>query len=136
MTDNKAEMNRKYQKEWYYRNKNWDGVIYKITCVPEDSCYVGSTTNDVKKRWWQQKTDANKGKSGRLYDWIRLWCTEEFGDSMFEVEILERVDSGASIPKREAYWINELDSECNIQMKNREENVNLLQIMQYTLNKS
>lgn len=112
-----AAANRKHQRNWYERQKNWDGVIYKITCIPEDSVYVGSTKNSLKKRWWHHKALANQGKAGRLYDWLRLWISDELGDTMFQMEELEQVNEGESIQSREAYWIQKLDADCNTNLK-------------------
>lgn len=72
--------NAQYQADWYTRQKNPLGVIYRITNVVTGDTYIGRTTNSLKKRLQQHFSIASKRKSP-LYQNICEW-----GKECFEIE--------------------------------------------------
>jgi group I intron endonuclease len=88
--------------------------IYKITCIPENKCYIGQT----QKYKYKDGKPYNYGIAGRLCDHASTskrsdtpLCVaiREHGISSFKIECLETVLS-LTADEREAYWINLSDT--------------------------
>lgn len=91
-------------------------VVYKIVCKNLDikDCYVGSTTNIVKRRGQHKEACNNpnsKKHNRRVYTFIREndgWNNW----SVIEIEKYEAKD-GEDLRKRERYWIERLKATLN-----------------------
>jgi group I intron endonuclease len=83
--------------------------VYKITCIPENKCYIGQT----QKYKYKDGKPYNYGIAGRLCDHASTskrkdtpLCVaiREHGIEAFKIECLETVTS-ITADEREAYWI-------------------------------
>ena len=84
--------------------------IYKITCVVNNVCYVGQSTN-IKERWKHHKSDL---KSNKHYNRYLQNIYNKYGESNFLYEILEKC-SIEELDKKEKYWIAYFGG-CNSKM--------------------
>jgi len=83
------------------------GFIYKIICLANGKCYIGSTIQKPKNRMMQHIYELRKNRhhSSKMQN-----CFNKYGEQSFWFEIIEVVSSVESLFQREQYWINILDS--------------------------
>lgn len=83
--------------------------IYRITCVPTDKFYIGSTAN-LRKRCREHFSKLRSGKhcNQRLQN---AW--EKYGSNAFTFEVIELVLSSFLI-EREQHWIDSLHPHFNL----------------------
>lgn len=104
-----AKANKDKQADWYARQKNPNGVIYRITHMPSGAFYVGSTTNSPRKRLQQHKAaskDVNKDQL--LYMHMR---EHDLGD--YYVEVLHTCSADDFLHDVESSFIYELQPDLN-----------------------
>lgn len=53
------------------------GIVYRAF-YPDGLCYIGSTTQDLKKRAKEHLRNAESGKEGKFYDQIRSFGEPEW----------------------------------------------------------
>ena len=78
-----------------------DSGIYKISCIGNGKCYVGSGVS-ISKRWKHHIKIASAGKHGNRY-FQRAW--DKYGSGSFTFEILEEVADAAQLIAREQAWM-------------------------------
>ena len=90
-------------------------IIYKIVCKDIDikDCYVGSTTDFIRRRYEHKKHVVNNTERSNyyIYEFIKQnngWDNFE----MIEVEKYNAVDKLDAL-KRERYWLEELRATLN-----------------------
>lgn len=83
--------------------------IYKITCVINNKCYIGSTWQCFIKRFWQHENELLRNKHKNTY-LQKAWV--KYGKDNFVFEILEIVVDKKLLLDKEQYWIDIYDS-CN-----------------------
>ena len=93
-------------------------IIYKIVCnnLNIKDCYVGHTT-DLRKRKNQHKSDCNKNKDLRVYNFIN----ENGGWNNFDMIMIEKYNCKDDIEARarERYWLETLGATLNGSIPNR-----------------
>lgn len=93
------------QRAWYARQKSNTGIVYRVICKTTGECYVGSTTNSLKKRFNQMKASPNK---------LVKEAMERYGKHDFYIEELEKVTTKCDLKSVEQKWIDILNPEFNI----------------------
>lgn len=83
--------------------------IYKITNKITNDFYIGKTTKDISKRFWQHKNNALKNKNSHLYNAIR-----KYGVDNFQIEIITTCQDSQSLNESEIYWIKKLNPKYNM----------------------
>lgn len=79
--------------------------IYKITNTVNNKVYIGQTCQkDVRKRWYQHKTDCRAGKPWPLYRAMR-----KYGIENFTFEVVQECNK-KDLNKLEIYWIKQYNS--------------------------
>jgi group I intron endonuclease len=76
--------------------------VYKITCLPTNKAYIGSTT-DLRKRWYWHKGDLRKDRHHNRY-LQNAW--NKYGAECFTFEVLESVMFVEYLHEREQYWLD------------------------------
>lgn len=104
-------------------------IIYKITNLNNNKCYIGKTTKELKTRIKQHKNNS-KFKNTEFY--------KDFKDNYknFKIEIIESCKDELELSKREKYWIlyyKKLNLSYNINstsiiLKHKEETKKLLSL--------
>lgn len=81
-------------------------LIYKITNIINNKCYIGQTIKQPEKRWKEHQQHAfglhQNDKNKVLYQAIRKYGLENF---TFEV-LQDNIQSYDELDKAEIYWIN------------------------------
>lgn len=85
--------------------KNERMVVYLLWCETSEKGYVGQSTGPLTDRLSSHRSNARKGKGGRLYDEIR-----ELGFDAFEVFVLERCSTVEELNAYEVLWITEMST--------------------------
>ncbi len=80
--------------------------VYMIRCKVNGKVYVGSSSRSVKTR---KHSHFNLLKAKKHTCKQMQNDFDEFGESAFEFNVLEKVDNG-NAAVREAFWINALDA--------------------------
>lgn len=75
--------------------------IYKITCLPTEKIYIGST-NNLHKRWMAHKVTLRKGSHRNIY-LQRAW--NKHGEQSFIFEVIEYVMPFVLL-EREQHWLD------------------------------
>lgn len=91
----------------FYKGENFMQGIYKITCLPENRCYVGSSTN-INRRWSEHKRELNSQRHRNIFLQLDWDC---YGDENFIFEIIETT---SNLVEREHYWLQILNNNYNI----------------------
>lgn len=97
-------------------------IIYKLICndLEIKSCYVGHTTNFIKRKY-SHKSHCNN-KNSKHYNLLVYKTIRENGDwnnwSMIEIEKYNCNDLNEALA-RERYWIEELKADLNKQVPTR-----------------
>lgn len=73
--------------------------IYKITCLPENKVYIGSS-NNIKRRWADHKKELRGNRHGNELLQLDWDC---YGDDSFIFELIEETDD---IIRREQHWLD------------------------------
>jgi group I intron endonuclease len=73
--------------------------IYKIQCLQEDTCYIGSS-KDIVNRWNYHKSSLNRGN--HTNERLQL-AWDAYGDESFTFLILEETDN---LVVQEQFWID------------------------------
>lgn len=73
--------------------------IYKITCLPEDRVYIGSST-EIAKRWQRHIRTLNYATHHNYKLQIDWDC---YGDESFTFEVIEETDQ---LIEREKFWLD------------------------------
>lgn len=73
--------------------------IYKITCIPENKVYIGSSSN-IKKRWQRHIRTLNDSTHHNHKLQIDWDC---YGDEYFTFEVLEQTND---LIDKERYWLD------------------------------
>lgn len=63
------------------------GYIYKITNTQTSDLYVGSTIQELKKRFKTHRSNARLGKTEKIYE-----CMREHGIENFKIELIEEFE--------------------------------------------
>lgn len=82
--------------------------IYKIVNTINQKVYVGSSSNPIKIRWYQHKSNLKRNKGNRHLQ--HAW--DKYGEGAFSFEVIENVSDPELLIERENYWIDYYDS-CN-----------------------
>jgi hypothetical protein len=96
-------------------------IIYKIVCkdINIKDCYVGSTTDFIRRRSEHKKNVVNNTQSSHLYVYEFIKQNNGWDNwEMIEVEKYNAVDKNDSL-KRERYWLEELKATLNKQIPAR-----------------
>lgn len=88
---------------YYYGYNGNMAIVYKITS-PENKCYVGTTTRDLKSRIREHRYWSKKRKYNLIYEDMK-----KYGFDKFEFSLLETCDDSKRF-EREAFWISELNT--------------------------
>lgn len=72
--------------------------IYKITCLPNNKIYIGSSS-DIKNRWCRHRKNMETGKGNPNM----LNSYKKYGKNNFIFEIIEECETNELI-NREIYW--------------------------------
>lgn len=105
-----------------YKDLVKESCIYKITCTANNKIYVGSTISFQKR----VKDHRNDLKAGRHSSDYMQKCYNKYGESVFEIEILESfgriipfksIDYKEVLLKKEEYYINLLHPDFNTQLR-------------------
>ena len=82
--------------------------IYKITCLPENRIYIGSSS-DITKRWQRHIRTLNKQEHHNYKLQLDWDC---YGDESFTFEIIEET---SNLVEREKFWLDKaFDGSYNI----------------------
>lgn len=83
------------------------GYIYCITNLINNKQYVGKTTKTLKERFQEHCRDSRKERYNKrpLYD-----AMNKYGIENFKIDELEYVENDKELPKREIFWIKELNT--------------------------
>jgi len=108
MSSNTPSKNRAYVDKWTQTHGNPNGVIYLLTNIITGDTYIGSTRSPVKKRWWQTVSMANSGRTGILYENIRL-----HGKENFEVTELHACTINDSLLEEENRYLDHYNPSLN-----------------------
>lgn len=85
-------------------------LIYKITNLINNKCYIGQTAKTAEERWKEHKAHAfgshPNDQNKTLYQAIRKYGVENFS---FEV-IQDNIDTFEKLDKAEIYWIDYYNS--------------------------
>lgn len=81
-------------------------VIYKITNKINGKVYIGKTIRNIQDRFQRHIQDAT---SGRL-DTHLARAIRKYGQSNFEVSLVEEVQEESNLSDREKYWIEQFNS--------------------------
>ena len=85
-------------------------LIYKITNLINNKCYIGQTAKTAEERWKEHKAHAfgshPNDQNKTLYQAIRKYGVENFS---FEV-IQDDIDTFEKLDKAEIYWIDYYNS--------------------------
>jgi len=79
--------------------------VYKITNNQNGKIYVGITNQGVAVRWCKHCSDARHNSSFPIHNAIR-----KYGESSFQIELIEVVEDVEVLKEREIYWIKEYNS--------------------------
>lgn len=79
-------------------------IIYKITNKINGKIYIGQTTNTLKKRWSQHKSD----KKG--YCKLLFFALNKYGENSFSVETLDYAENIEELNDKEKYYIEYLNT--------------------------
>ena len=77
-------------------------LIYKATCLINNKCYVGITTQGLKRRAWRHKSIKYSGTC------IFKNAILKYGFENFKFEVIEKVSTEDALVEREKFWIKEL----------------------------
>jgi group I intron endonuclease len=80
-------------------------LIYKVTNILNDKCYVGQTIKTLKQRQTNHINAMQKGSKFHFHLALR-----KYGLDNFKWEILETVTDKSILTERETYWITNFDS--------------------------
>lgn len=81
--------------------------IYKITNKINKYAYIGVTSKDIHQRLQQHIKDSKKQRNKNKLLYIDML---EYGHSVFNIELIETVNTYNQGCNREIYWINYLDT--------------------------
>jgi len=84
------------------------GCVYKISNTKTDDFYIGSTIQELKKRFKTHRSNAKLGKRGNLYDLIR-----QIGIENFNIEVIEECED-YEIDKKEKEYYERLSPSLNM----------------------
>ena len=90
--------------------------IYKIENLVNHKVYIGLTTRDIHKRWWEHVNEAystKKSKDFALHSAIR-----KYGEKNFIIDIIDTAETIEELKQKEIYYIGlyhsyTLDPQCN-----------------------
>lgn len=88
--------------------------IYAVINTLNRKVYVGQTKKSLDERWARHKQLARNGVQRPLYSAIR-----KYGEEVFAVCTLERIETPTELDNRERYWIAEFEA------TNREKGYNI-----------
>ena len=81
--------------------------IYKITCLINDKCYIGQTSQTLEARMLKHRSNIKTGKT-KLNIAMR-----EFGYEHFTIELIETCHTAVEANEREVFWIHYFHSNEN-----------------------
>jgi len=82
------------------------GLIYTIICKANKKRYIGQTVKNVATRWKEHLKESVRNESNRpLYNALK-----KYGQSMFNIRILEEDIPVSKLSEREVYWIQQFDT--------------------------
>lgn len=81
--------------------------IYLVTNKINGKRYIGKTSKNIEKRWYQHCKSAAYGVNTHLYNAIRKYTPDNF-----TIEVLEKVTG--DLNERECFWIAEHAPEYNM----------------------
>jgi group I intron endonuclease len=109
--------------------------IYKIINTKTIDIYIGSTIQNLEKRFNAHRSNAKQNKNGKLYD-----CIREHGVKNFSIELIEEfeIEKIEEIGIRERKHYNELNPTLNMKIPNivLHRNVGCIYKLFYTLDNS
>lgn len=79
--------------------------IYLVTNLANGKQYVGQTFQDLKDRWLQHTSEANRGSNFHFHNAIR-----KYGPDSFSKEIIETVETRKQANDREKHYISHFDT--------------------------
>lgn len=74
------------------------GIIYKATS-PSGKCYIGKTTQELNRRWYDHCRDAQRGRNTLIAKAISKYGKDAFSLEVLEISFLDIIDN------REMFWI-------------------------------
>lgn len=88
--------------------------VYKVTNLVNNKIYIGITTLDVAKRWYQHCSDAYAKRDNYVFH----KAIRKYGSTNFKVEIIDTANSEEELKQKEIYYISFyhsyiLDKDCN-----------------------
>ena len=85
-------------------------VIYKLTNIVNNKCYIGLTSREFSIRWQEHIKKLVEGEHENKH-LQRAW--NKYGSENFIFEVIEEVENPYLLPQREIYWIDYFDSYYN-----------------------
>lgn len=77
-------------------------IIYKITNLINNKCYVGQTKRSLDERWYGH---CSKDGCTALHNAIL-----KYGKESFKIEIIDRANTESELNEKERYWIEKLNT--------------------------
>lgn len=90
------------------------GRIYRIIHLESDVCYVGSTMNELRKRWQQHRQDFQKYLKGG-HDELAIYpFMKQFGEDQFKLILVKEyeVADRKHLCALETLWMNKFAKTC------------------------
>lgn len=81
------------------------GKVYKITNSINNKIYIGITSNALKQRFSNHKSDARRGKNTKLCKAIR-----KYGENKFTIKLLKEVENRKDLRNQEIKYILKYNS--------------------------
>lgn len=105
--EHKEDFIKKCQKEEILRDKDFYGIIYKITCLVNNKIYIGQTEQKMNERFSQHFYDAQRANHyNKFYNAIKKYGRDNF--------IIEKIDEAYTLKElneKEQYWIGYYNSD-------------------------
>lgn len=84
------------------------GYIYKITNLVNGKCYIGQTSQNIRKRWRDHINTSNE-KNSNYYNYPLYKAFRKYGINNFKFEIIEECNVN-ELNEKEIFYIEEFNS--------------------------